>query len=92
MHYRKNPTGDQFNNRCVGTESGHMNNDELNKFIETITVEHTQDQPAAWLIGSLGYQHNNRTIDICNKHSITVYRVPQQKVRHRHKLDRQSIV
>ena len=49
-----------------------MNNDELIKFIEDIIVGHTQDQPAAWLLDSLGYQHNNLTIDICNKHSITV--------------------
>ena len=39
-------------------------------------VEHTQDQPAAWLLESIDYQHNNRTIDLCNKHSITVYRIP----------------
>ena len=67
---------DQYNIRYGGTELGHMNNDELIKFIEDIIVEHTQDQPAVWLVDSLCYQHNNRTIDICNKHSITVYRIP----------------
>ena len=36
-----------------------MNNDELIKFTETIIVEHTQDQPAAWLLDSLGYRHIN---------------------------------
>ena len=44
--------------------------------MKIIIVEHTQDQPAAWLMDSLGYQHNNRTIYICNKHSITGYRIP----------------
>ena len=53
-----------------------MNNDELIKFIEDIIVEHTHDQPAAWLLDSLGYQHNNRTLEVCNKHNITVYRIP----------------
>ena len=53
-----------------------MNNVELIKFIEDIIVEHTQDQPAVWLLDSLGYQHSNRTIDIYNKHNITVYRIP----------------
>ena len=38
----------------VGIELGHMNNNELIKFIEDIIVEHTQDQPAAWLLNSLG--------------------------------------
>ena len=41
-----------------------------------ILVEHTQDQPAAWLLDSLGYQNNNRTVEVCNKHNITVYRIP----------------
>ena len=54
------------------------------------------------------YQHNDRTTQTCNKHYITVYRIPpnttgwlqpcdivlfdpaKQKVRHQHKLDRQS--
>ena len=40
---RIKPVRDQHNNRYVGTESGHMNNDELIKFIEDIIVEHTQD-------------------------------------------------
>ena len=26
-------------------------------------------------LDSVGYQHNNQTIDICNKHNITVYRI-----------------
>ena len=47
-----------------------MNNDELIKFIEEIIVEHTQDQPAAWLLDSVGYQHNSRTLEVCNKHNI----------------------
>ena len=78
------------------------------KFIEDIIVEHTQDQPGALFLDSLGYQHNSRTLDLCNKHNITVYRIPpnttgwlqpcdvvlfgpaKQRVRHQHKLDRQS--
>ncbi len=102
------PVRDSEGNRYTGTESGNMNNEQLIKLIEDIIVEHTQDQPAAWLLDSLGYQHNNRTLDICNKHNITVYRIPpnttgwlqpcdivlfgssKQKVRHQHKLDRQS--
>ena len=46
------------------------------KFIEIIIVEHTQHHLTACLLDSLGYQHSNRTIDICNKHYITVYRIP----------------
>ena len=38
-----------------------MSNHELIKFIETIIVEYTQDQPAALLLVLLGYQHNYRT-------------------------------
>ena len=53
-----------------------MNNQQLIRFIEDIIVEHTQAQPAAWLLGSLGYQHNNHTLEVCNKHNITVYRIP----------------
>ena len=59
---------EQSNNRHAGT---HMNNTELIKFIEDIIVE-----PAAWLLDSLDYQHNKRTFDLCNKHNITVYRIP----------------
>ena len=36
------PVRDQPNNRYTGTESGHMNHNELIKFIEDIIVEHTQ--------------------------------------------------
>ena len=39
-------------------------------------IEHTQDQPAALLLDSLGYQHNDRTSQTRNKHNITVYRIP----------------
>ena len=52
------PVRDQHNNRYGGTESGNMNNEELIQFTDDIIVEHTQDQPAAWLLDSLGYQHN----------------------------------
>ena len=57
-------------------ESGNMNNDELIKFIEDIIVEYTQDRPAALFLDSLGYQHNSLTLEVCNKHNITVYRIP----------------
>ena len=66
------PIRDTCDNRYTGTDSGNMNNDELIKFIEDIIVKHTQDQPAACLLDSLDYQHNNRTIRLCNKHNITV--------------------
>ena len=42
-----NSVRDQPNNRYVGTDSGHLNHNELIKFIEDIIVERTQDQPAA---------------------------------------------
>ena len=70
------PERDTAGYRYTGTESGNMNNDELIKFIEDIIVECTQDRPAALFLDSLGYQHNNRTIETCNKHNITVYRIP----------------
>ena len=60
------------------------------------------DQPAALLLDSLGYQHNNRTLEVYNKLNITEYHPTQlkpcdvvlfgptkQKVRYQHKLDRQ---
>ncbi len=40
------------------------------------TVEHTQERPAALILDALGYQHNERTKQICNKHNITLYKVP----------------
>ena len=49
-----------------------MNNLELIKLIEDAIVEHTKDQTAALLLDSLGYQHNDRTIQTCNKYNITV--------------------
>ena len=63
-------------NRYTGTESGSMNNNELIKLIEDIIVEHTQDQPAALFLDSLGYQYNDHTTQICNKNNISVYRRP----------------
>ena len=39
----------QPNNQYAVTESGHINNTELIKFIDDIIAEHAQDQPAAWL-------------------------------------------
>ena len=36
-------------------------------------IEHIQDQPAALLLDLLGYQHNDKTTQICNKH---MYRIP----------------
>ena len=53
-----------------------MNNHELIKFIEYSIVEHTQDQPAALLLDSSGYQHNDHTTQTCNKHNVTLYRIP----------------
>ena len=41
-----------------------MNNDELINFT------------AAWLVDLLGYQRNKRILEVCNKHNITVYRIP----------------
>ena len=70
------PVRDMYNNRYTGTESGNMNHNELIKFIEDIIVEHTQDKPAALFLDSLGYQHNKETTQTCNKHNITVYRIP----------------
>ena len=32
--------------------------------------------PAALFLDSLGYQHNKETTQTCNKHNITVYRIP----------------
>ena len=57
-----------------------MNNDELIKFIEDIIAEHTQDQPAALFLDSLEYQHNDKTTQICNKHNITLYRIPVNSI------------
>jgi len=70
------PIFDDYHNRYTATDSGAMNNDELIKFIETIIVEHTKDKPAALILDALGYQHNDRTKQICNKHNITLYKVP----------------
>ena len=53
-----------------------MNNDELIKLIETIIVEHTQDQPVGLLLDSLGYQNNDPTTQTCNKHNITLCCIP----------------
>ena len=44
--------------------------------IQNVTVEDIQDQPAALLLDSVGYQHNDRTTQTCNKHNITLYRIP----------------
>ena len=57
---------DQLNNRY-----GSMNNDELVKFIVDTIAERKQDQPAASLLDSLGYQHNDRTAFACSQHNIT---------------------
>ena len=71
------PVRDTAGNQYTGTESGNMNNDELIKFIEDIIVEHTHTRPTSCIfLDSLGYQHNSRTLEVCNKHNITVYRIP----------------
>ena len=62
------PVRNSDNNRYTATKSGVMNNDGLIKFIEaTILVKHTIDKPAALLLDSLGYQHNDRTTQTCDK-------------------------
>ena len=47
-------------------------------------IEHTQDQPAALLLDSLGYQHNDSTTQTCNNRYIAVYRIPPNTTGYSH--------
>ncbi len=53
-----------------------MNIDTLIEFIDEIIAHHTQDRPSTLFLDALGYQHNQRTIEQCTRHNITVYKIP----------------
>ena len=77
-------------NLYTTTKGGSMTPERLLNFINPVIIKDTDRAPAALfldaasinrsdatrLLDSLGYQHNDRTIDMCNKHTITVYRTP----------------
>ena len=75
---KQQPITNNNNTRTVNIDNSTTTKYSINrfKFIETIIVQHTQDQPAALLLDSQGYQHNDFTTQTCNYHNITLYRKP----------------
>lgn len=63
-------------NKYVTTKSGNMTKETLIQFITEVIIRHTDCEAAALFLDSLGYQHNDETIQHCNNNNITVFRIP----------------
>ena len=69
---KKNPVTDLNGNKYVTTKSGNMTKETLIQFITEVIIRHTDGEAAALFLDSLGYQHNDETIQHCNNNNITV--------------------